>query len=122
MLTIPGQAEQLLGKSVGELMGPDVKVLSDGSVLGTLKHVAGFEAFSNSLEEQSGNYFCTRLTQTGHTMTIKRDGVARPGKENIPFDAELVLRVPDRSTYFEIEVDGEKVVTFNFAGATLQTA
>lgn len=123
MLTIPSQGTQLLGKSVGELMGTDVRVLSDGSVLGLLKHVTGFKAFNEgNPEEQSGNYFAAHLVKTGHTMTIKRDGVTRPGKENIPFDADLVLRVPSKSTYFDIEVDGQKVVTFNFAGANLPTA
>ena len=123
MLTIPSQEKQLLGKSVGELMGTDVRVLSDGSVLGLLKHVTGFKAFNEGdLEEQSGNYFAMHLETTGERMTIKRDGVMRPDKENIAFDPDILLRVPSRSAYFDIEVDGKKVVRLNFAGATLPTA
>ena len=50
-------------------------------------------------------------------MTIKKNGVAAEGKENMTFDPEIVLRVTKTDT-FTIEVDGSPVVTFNFQKAT----
>ena len=117
-MTIPAQGQTLLGKSVSELIGTDVKVYADGSVTGTLKNVSGFTDFNSSnVSEQSGHYFPLHLTKSGNTMTLKTNGVAKPGKENMPFDADLLFRVSDANTTFTIEVDDKEVVTLNFKQA-----
>lgn len=108
-----------MGKSVSDLIGTDVKVLADGSVTGTLKYVADYTDFSSNVSEQSGHYFPVRLTQSGSTMTLKKNGAVLPGKENLPFDPEIILRVESKATTFTIEVDGSDVVTLNFRSATL---
>ncbi len=115
ILTVPTQETQLLGKAVSELVTPDTYVLSDGSVIGTLKKVTGYTDFSSKASEQKGHYFPVKLTQTGTTMTIKKNGVAATNKTDIPFDPDLVLRVENDSVTFSIEVDGSEVATFDFS-------
>lgn len=118
-MTIPAQGQTLLGKSVSDLIGSDIKVYADGSVTGTLKNVTGFTEFnSTDVNEQSGHYFPLHLAQTGTKMTLKTNGVAKAGKENMPFDPDILFRVADKNTTFTIEVDGKEVVTLNFKKAT----
>lgn len=117
VLTLFPQGQTLLGKRVSSLVGSDLKVLKDGSVTGTIKNVTGYTQFSSKLEEQNGYYFPFKLTQTGTKMTIKKNGVAGEGKENMVFDPDIILRVTKTDT-FTIEVDGSPVVTFNFQKAT----
>ena len=95
------------------LVGNDLKVLSDGSVVGTLKKVTGYTGFSSIKEEQNGHYFPFKLTQSGTKMTLKKNGVAGEGKEDMPFDPDIVLRV-SRGDKFTVEVDDSDVITLNF--------
>ena len=104
-----------MGKSVSDLIGTDVKVYADGTVTGTLKNVSGF---TSDVNEQSGHYFPLHLTQTGTKMTLKTNGVAKAGKENMAFDPDILFRVSDKNTTFTIDVDGKEVVTLNFKNAT----
>lgn len=107
-----------MGKTVSELIGIDIEVYADGSVAGTLKNVTDFTEFnSTDVNEQSGHYFPLHLTQTGTKMTLKTNGVAKPGKENMDFDPDIIFRVADKDTTFTIEVDGKEVVTLNFKKA-----
>lgn len=118
-LTIPGQTESLLGKNVSELIGTDVQVYEDGSVVGTLKNVTDFTEFNKAdPAEQSGHYFPFHLTQTGTKMTLKKNGVAKAGKQNMDFDADIIFRVDDANTTFTVEVDSTEVITLSFKGAT----
>lgn len=94
-----------------------MKVLDDGTVTGTFKHVTGYTGFSSLEEEQEGYYFPFRLTKTGTTMTFKKNGAET--KKDIPWEADNVFRVTKMDT-FEVLVDGTSVVTFNFAQATFQ--
>lgn len=115
ILTIPSQGQTLYGKRVSSLVGDDVKVYVDGSVTGTFKHVTGYTGFSSTAEEQEGYFFPFRLTQTGTTMTFKKNGA--DAKEGIAWEADNVFRVTSSDT-FEVLVDDVPVVTFNFANAT----
>ncbi len=117
ILTIPSQGQTLYGKRVSTLIGDDVKVMKDGTVTGTLKHVTGYTGFSDNEEEQEGNYFPFRLTKTGEKMEFRKNGDKSSGE--IPWEADNVFRVTASDT-FEVLVDGESVVTFNFAKATLE--
>lgn len=101
------------------MIGTDIKVYADGSVTGTLKNVSGFTEFNSvDVNEQSGHYFPLHLTQAGTKMTLKTNGVAKAGKENMNFDPDILFRVSDNNTTFTIEVDGNEVVTLNFKNAT----
>lgn len=101
------------------MIGTDVKVYADGSVTGTLKSVTDFEEFNPADEsEQSGYFFPLHLTQTGAKMTLKTNGVAKPGKKDMNFDPDIIFRVADKNTTFTIEVDGKTIVTLNFKKAT----
>ncbi|UQA25724.1 hypothetical protein [Flavonifractor phage Chenonceau] len=106
-----------MGKQVSDLVGNDLAVKADGSVVGTFHYVSDYTEFSSAPEEQSGYYFPFHLTKTGAKMTFKKNG--SPTKENIPFDADIVFRVSKDDT-FEVLVDDSSVVKFTFAGATFQ--
>ena len=117
ILTIPSQGQTLYGKRVSSLVGDDIKVFEDGTVIGTLKHVTGYTGFSSIQEEQKGYFFPFRLSQAGTTMTFKKNG--EETKKDIAWEADNVFRVTASDT-FEVLVDGSPVVTFNFSKATFQ--
>lgn len=106
-----------MGKQVSDLVGDDLAVKADGSVIGTFHYVSDYMEFSSEPDEQSGYYFPFHLTKTGTKMTFKKNG--SPTKENIPFDADIVFRVAKDDT-FEVLVDDSNVVKFTFTGATFE--
>lgn len=116
-MTLFPAGRDLLGKKVSDMAGEDLCVYADGSVYGTLKHVTEYVEFSSDEEEQNGYYFPFKLTKTGTTMTLKKNGVAAPEKEDMPFDPEIVFRVSEEDA-FTVEVDNSPVVTFNFKNVT----
>ena len=119
-MKIPPAGQSWLGKRISSLINEDVKVMENGSVKGTLKHVTKYVRFNESdIEEQSGHYFPFVLTGSGEKMTIKINGVAREDKTNLLFDPEIIIRVRDKDTTCTIEVDGKEVITLNFAEAIL---
>ena len=72
---MPAAGQSLYGKSVGEMIADDVKVLEDGSVHGTFHYVTGYTGFNDSkTEEQEGYYFPFTLAKTGTKMTLKKNG------------------------------------------------
>ncbi len=109
----------MLGKTVGEMVGDDVKVSADGAVTGTIHHVSGYTQFSSVEEEQSGNYFPITLTKKGTNMTIEKNGAKT--RDNVEWDKDIVLRVA-KSDKFTISVDGEPAITLTFDKATLEQA
>lgn len=117
-LTIPAQGQTLYGKRVSSLIGSDVKVYGDGTVTGTFKHVTGYTGFNgDNPKEQEGYFFPFKLTKSGTNMTFKKNG--SESKKDIPWEADNVFRVTKGDT-FEVLVDEESVVTFNFAQATFE--
>ena len=116
-LTLFPASQTLLGKQVSDMVGDNLIVLNDGSVQGNFHYVTGYKEFSSDTSEQSGYYFPFHLTKTGTNMTFKKNGV--PTKEGIAFDPDIVFRV-SRGDTFEVIVDEESVVTFNFAGAVFE--
>ena len=118
IMTIPAAGQSLYGKSVGDMIGNDVKVEASGKVRGTFHYVTGYTGFNEgNAEEQKGYYFPFTLTKKGTKMTIKKNG--EETKKDIAWEADNVLRVTDTDT-FEIIVDGESVVKFTFAEAIFE--
>ncbi len=117
ILTLFPASQTLLGKQVSEMVGDDLAVKADGSVVGTFRYVTGYTEFSGTAGEQSGYYFPFHLTKTGTTMTFKKNDA--PTKENIPFDADIVFRVTKDDT-FEVLVDNQSVVKFSYKDATFE--
>ena len=115
ILTLFPSSQTLLGKQVSELVGDDLKVKKDGSVVGTFHYVPDYTEFSSAPEEQSGYYFPFHLTKTGSVMTFKKNGA--PTKQDIPFDADIIFSVEENDT-FEVLVDEQSAVIFNFKKAT----
>lgn len=110
-------------KSVSDLIGEDINIEWDGetgAVTGELKHVEGWQEFSNVPEEQEGNFFPITLdaSYTGKPITVERTG----GKAKTVVDRNWILRVPDTSTVFTFSVDGAAIFALDFSGATLTGA
>lgn len=117
-LTLFPGSQTLLGKQVSELVGDDLMVKADGSVAGTFHHVTGYTEFSSEPDEQEGYYFPFHLTKTGTKMTFKENG--SPTKQDIAFDPDIIFRVTKSDT-FEVLVDNQSVVKFNFSEATFES-
>ncbi len=95
----------------------------DGTVSATLHNYEEFTEFSSDLEEQSGHYFVFMLssTVTGALLTIKKNGVEREDKKDLPFErGPFIFRVEQTSDYFEVIVDGKTVVTLKFTNSVLE--
>lgn len=118
-MTLFPASQDLLGKKASDLVGEDLCVYEDGTVKGTLKAVTEYTGFSSKEEEQSGHYFPFKHTKTGKKMSLKKNGVAAEGKENMTYDPEIVLRV-SQSDKWTIEVDEAEVITFNFEKAVFE--
>ena len=117
-LTLFPGSQTLLGKQVSELVGDDLMVKAEGSVVGTFHHVTGYTEFSSEPDELDGYYFPFHLTTTVTKMTFKKND--SPTKQNIAFDPDIVFRVTKSDT-FEVLVDNQSVVKFNFSGATFES-
>lgn len=118
IVTIPAAHQDLYGKTVGEMIGEDVKIDSNGSVSGTFHKVTGYTGFNESvIEEQSGYYFPFTLVKSGTNMSFKKNG--ETSKDSIAWEANNVFRVT-KTDRFEVQVDGEKVVEFTFENATFE--
>lgn len=116
MTLFPG-SQVLLGKRVDSMVGDDIVVSPSGNVVGTFKYVTGFtEFYPDNPEEQEGYFFPFKLAKTGTNMTFKKNGVIPDGKENIPFDSDIIFRV-NKGDIFEIIVDEESVVELEFSHA-----
>lgn len=116
---VPTQGSYMLGKSVSEMVSDGTIITEDGSVVGILRYIDSFPAFSSIPEEQSGNYFPLVLLQTGAEMTLRKNG--ETVRDGIPFDPQLVLRVTSEADVFEVDVDDAPVLSLNFERAVLQT-
>ncbi len=117
IMTLPAAGQDFYGKTAGEMItGAAVDV--NGNVTGTFQYVTGYTGFnSEEAEEQEGYFFPFHLTKAGTTMRFLKNG--EPGKESIPWEADNVFRVTQGDT-FEIQVDGNSVVTLSFEKAVFQ--
>ena len=95
-----------------------MQVDESGNVTGTFHKVTGYTGFSGNTSEQSGYFFPFSLEKTGEKMTFKKNGSA--SKENINWEKDNVFKVT-KTSKFEVLVDNESVVTFNFTNATFET-
>ena len=118
-ISIPRQSQSLnLGSViVSDIIGTDVRVLDDGTVLGTLKRIESWPEFSGSEDEQKGNYFPVLLPAGGKKLKTTKGVTVKD--MDFPNDRLLVIRVPDTATTCKIEVDEQELITLNFSKATL---
>ena len=94
-------------------------VSEDGIVIGSFPYVTGYTGFNEAVPaEQEGYFFPFTLTKTGTKMSFLKNG--KPGKTDIPWEANNVFRV-SRGDKFEIQVDGEEAVTLDFSKASFLT-
>ena len=115
---VPSLETVRLDKTVGELIGDDVKVADDGSVSGRIKHVTDYEEYwPGNTEMQKGNFFPIDLKDVaGEKIAVKKNGVQT---KEIDFDPEWVLKVDSPEDTFEFIIDGKSIITLNFKKATL---
>ena len=96
----------------------NVWVGENGYVTGTFHYITGYTGFNEEVPaEQEGYYFPFTLAKSGTTMTFKKNGEI--SKDSIPWEANNVFRVTQGDT-FEVLVDGNHIVTFNFSGAVFE--
>lgn len=106
-----------MGKTAGDLVGPDIMVTADGDVLGTMKYVPAYTGFSNNPDEQYGYYFPFHLGgEPGEKMTLSVDGT--PKKQGVPYDPDIIFRIAGPDTRVTVGVDGRAIVKLNFKRAT----
>ena len=118
IMTIPAAGQDIYGKTVGEMIGSDVKVSADGKVTGTFHYVTGYTGFNADVPaEQEGYFFPFTLTAPGEKMTFIKNG--SPVKADIAWEADNVFRVT-ASDKFTVKVDGSEVITFNFSKAIFE--
>lgn len=118
IMTVPAASQSLYGKSVGEMIGNDVKVMEDGAVVGTFHYVSGYTGFNSAeASEQEGHYFPFTLTVAGEKMSFKKN--RRYTKKDIAWEADNVFRV-SAGDKFEVIVDGNKIVRFTFSSAVFE--
>lgn len=119
--TVPTGEASMYGKKASEIMGEDVKLLSDGSVVGTFPFVENYTEFSNTASEQSGNYFWLKLgsNYTGKNVTVQRTSGSQ-GKAKTAQDLDWVLRLTDGAgTVYKITAPDVDELILNFGGATM---
>ena len=118
LIAIPAVSQSLYEKSVGDMIEPSMYVRGDGSVFGTFKYVTGYTGFNSSVsEEQEGYFFPFDLNKSGTKMTFVKN--RKPGKTDINYEKSNVFRVTKKDT-FEVKVDGETVVIFNFKNSRFE--
>lgn len=79
-------ASDLFGKAVTDLQ--ENIVVSDNTIAGTLKHVAGYTGFSGNVEEQTGNYIALHCNVPGApnaTITVQHT------KDPVKLDSDKVI-------------------------------
>lgn len=121
MISIPARSQSLLGsKTVGDMMTPDTRILADGTVIGTLKHVSGYAEFSSAPAEQEGNFFQMSLGDRykGKEITVTSLHKSKVKKE---FDTDWVLRIESNKSAFKFECGEEKIITLRFSEVTLES-
>lgn len=117
---VPGQSvpTNLGTKVISDLIGTDVQILDDGTVLGTLKRIEDWPEFAKDTEKQKGNFMPVLLPPGG--KKVKLTGSTEDPKEaDFPADRLLIIRVPEAGFTCKIEVDEVELITLNFASAYL---
>lgn len=118
-LKLPTEGDNLLGKTVHDLIGADVAISATGAVTGTIKYVEGFTGYSKDAKNQSGNFFPVYISQTGEKLKVTKDG-GTPKETDFPDDHLLIIRLDKgTSTTVKIEVDGTEVANLTFSDATI---
>lgn len=117
---ITPQAQELLGgKHAYDLVSDDTKIMENGQVIGTLKYVTGYEAFSSNAAERKGYYFPVTLGEKYQSKKIKCVGK----NTKTAVDTEWLLLVKDQSSTFKFtnETDGgAEILTLKFEKAVFQ--
>lgn len=116
------QSTSLLGVTMDELISSDTKiVVKEGKecyVEGTLKNKQSFEGFDKNQENNSGHFFPFNIGKVGGTFTFKKNGVV--ARDNVPNDdGNIIIKVTDTTTIWEILLDGVTVIKLDFSKATL---
>lgn len=114
---MPAQTQSLLGKKVSDLISDDTRVLADGSVVGTLKHIDSYSQF-DSKNKPSGNFFPMILGEQYQGEEITATGPKTKNKKVV--DREWILHVEGSDSTFKFECKGKTIVTLNFKLATLE--
>ena len=115
----------ILGKAVSSLQ-EDV-IVHDKFIKGTLKYVTGYTGYSESADEQSGNFLALKFeVSDGATTTVQLLGGPNKNPVTLDSEANAVFRITDRNTQ-RIKVVttlGDDTITkiYSLAGLSIETA
>lgn len=112
------EAKSYLGKSPKDFQQDLVWDPNTSKFSGTLHYIRDFKQFSpGNPEKWKGYYVYITLRTTGEQLSLKKNGEYT--KQNITFDPDLMLRIEDKTDYYEIEVDGQFFAKLDFSEVTL---
>lgn len=118
LISILPSSQSMLGKTVREMIGADVQVRADGSVIGTFPYVEGYTGFDGTnAGNQEGHYFPFRLRQK--SLDNKMTLIGPHTNKEIDYDPDIIFKVTDNSSKLTVKLDGVPYITLNFAGAKL---
>lgn len=119
VVKVPGQSISMnLGdKITSDLIGEDVRITEDGTVLGTIKNAHWEEFGKKTPDLQTGHYFPILLPAGGTTLKTTGQHVKT---QAFPKDRLLCFYVKDNSSTCKIEIDDHEVITLNFRCAKLE--
>lgn len=113
-----------LGMKLSDLMGDDVAILKDGSVIGTFPYVDNFTQFSKSKPDLQKGHFMAATLGESYKAKHKVERISGTGGESkeISNDEVLIMRLTDgKDTVYKVTADGQPDLVFNFARANLKT-
>lgn len=124
-VALPTEGDDLLGKTVRDLIGADVAIGADGAVTGTIRKVAGYTGFSSAKAQQSGHYFPFYVSAPGKKVAVTTEG-GTPKEADVEKNPDgrlwIILLDSEKKTKdtIEIKVDNSVLCKLTFTGATFE--
>lgn len=112
MVEIAGQEEQILEKTVSDIVKTDTKILSNGAVKGELTKVEGWSQYSEDSQEQTGYFLPIKLKVKGAKTSFKVNGEVVKEED---YKENTVIRIPNYTDVIDVLVDGATIISLNFA-------
>ena len=92
------------------------------AISGVLKYVTGYEGYSETVSEQSGNYIALHVSaSSGATVSVAQDGTTKTLDETTGY---AVLRITDKTKALTVTATKSgktKTKTFDLSGLTLRS-
>lgn len=119
LISILPSRQSMLGKSVGEMIGSDVQVRADGSVIGTFHYVQGYTGFNGTnTGNQEGHFFPFRLRQK--SLDNKMTLIGPNTNKEVDYDPDIIFKITNASSKLTVKLDGVPYITLSFRNAKFE--